>query len=78
VLQDQSALTAAESNMVSAMAAYEKSKVEMDRATGLLLDHAGIVMADAERGQVTQMPNVPYVAARQNPQSVMPPAQQPQ
>ncbi len=75
VLQDQSALTAAESNLVSAMAAYEKSKVEMDRATGLLLDHAGIIMADAERGQVTQMPSVPYVAARANPQSVMPPAQ---
>ncbi|MGA7381767.1 MAG: TolC family protein [Terriglobales bacterium] len=78
VLQDQSALTAAESNLVSALAAYEKSEVEMDRATGLLLDHAGILMADAERGQVTQMPNVPYVAARENPQSVMPPTQQPQ
>lgn len=77
VLQDQSLLTTAESNLVSAMAAYEKSKVEMDRATGLLLDHAGIVMADAERGQVTQMPSVPYVAARENPQSVMPAAQQP-
>jgi outer membrane protein len=75
VLQDESSLTAAESNLVSAMAAYEKSEVEMDRATGLLLDHAGIVMADAERGQVTQMPSVPYVVARENPQSVMPPAQ---
>lgn len=72
VLQDQSALTAAESNLVSAMAAYEKAKVEMDRATGLLLEHAGIVMADAENGQVTHMPDVPYVAPRQNPQSVMP------
>jgi outer membrane protein len=78
VLQDESTLTAAESNLVSAMAAYEKSEVEMDRATGLLLDHAGIIMADAERGQVTQMPNVPFVAARENPQSVMPPAQKPQ
>lgn len=77
VLQDQSLLTTAESNLVSAMAAYEKSTVEMDRATGLLLDHAGIVMADAERGQVTQMPSVPYVAARANPESVMPAAQQP-
>jgi outer membrane protein len=75
VLQDQSALTTAESNLVSAQAAYEKSMVEMDRATGLLLDHAGIMMADAERGQVTQMPSVPYVAARANPESVMPPAQ---
>jgi len=77
VLQDQSLLTTAESNLVSAMAAYEKSTVEMDRATGLLLDHAGIIMADAERGQVTQMPSVPYVAARANPESVMPAAQQP-
>ena len=64
VLQDESLLTTAESNLVSALAAYEKSEVEMDRATGLLLDHAGILMADAERGQVSQMPNVPYAAAR--------------
>ena len=68
VLQDQSALTSAESNLVSAMAAYEKARVEMDRATGLLLDHAGIVMADAERGEVSHMPNVPYVAPRQDVQ----------
>ena len=30
----------------------------------LLLDHAGILIADAERGQVTQMPNIPHVAPR--------------
>jgi outer membrane protein len=73
VLQNESALATAESTLVSAMAAYEKSRTELDRATGLLLDHAGIIMADAERGQVTHAPNVPYVAPRQNPQSVMPP-----
>jgi outer membrane protein len=81
VLQDQSTLTTTESNLVSAMAAYEKSRVELDRATGLLLDHAGIVMADAEKGQVSHMPNVPFVAPRQEVQSVMPtanPAPQPQ
>jgi outer membrane protein len=72
VLQNQSELATAESNRVSAMAAYEKSRVELDRATGLLLDHAGILMADAERGQVTNMPNIPYVAPRANPESVMP------
>ena len=66
VLQDQAALTSVESNLVSAKAAYEKARVELDRATGLLLDHSGIVMADAERGQVTHMPNVPYVAPRQD------------
>ncbi len=75
VLQNQSALATAESTLVSAMTAYEKSRLELDRATGLLLDHAGIVLADAERGQVTHVPNVPYVAPRDNPQSVMPPAQ---
>jgi outer membrane protein len=74
VLQNQSALTSAQSNLVSAKAAYEKSRVEMDRATGLLLDHSGIVIDDAERGEVTHMPKVPDVAPRQNVESVMPPA----
>jgi len=68
VLQDQSSLTTAESNLVSAKASYEKARVELDRATGLLLDHSGIVMADAERGEVTHMPDVPYVAPRQDAQ----------
>jgi len=72
ILQDQTALTSAESNLVSAMAAYEKAEIEMDRATGLLLERAGIVMADAESGQVTHMPNVPFVAPRKDVQSVMP------
>ena len=48
VLQNQSALATAESTLVSAMASYEKSRVELDRATGLLLDDAGIIMADAD------------------------------
>jgi hypothetical protein len=80
VLQNQSILATNESNLVSAMAAYEKSRIEMDRATGLLLDHAGIVMGDAERGQVTHMPNVPYVTPRKDIKSVMdaPQQQQPQ
>jgi outer membrane protein len=73
VLQDQAALTSAESNLVSAMAAYEKAEVEMDRATGLLLERAGIVMADAESGQVTHMPDVRYVTPRTDVQPVMPP-----
>jgi outer membrane protein len=76
VLQNQSVLATNESNLVSAMAAYEKSRIEMDRATGLLLDHAGIVMDDAERGQVTHMPNVPYAAPRKDVKSVMEAPQQ--
>jgi hypothetical protein len=65
ILQDASVLTTSESNLVSAKAAYEKSCIELDRATGLLLDHAGIDVAEATRGQVTRLPKVPYVAPRQ-------------
>jgi len=64
ILQDAATLTTGESNLVSAKAAYEKSRVELDRATGLLLDHAGIDVADATRGVVTHLPNVPYVGPR--------------
>jgi outer membrane protein len=67
ILQDASVLTTNESNLVSAKAAYEKSRIELDRATGLLLDHTGINVADATRGQVTHPPQVPYVAPRQDP-----------
>jgi outer membrane protein len=66
VLSDQAALTSAESNLLSAKAAYEKATVEMDRATGLLLEHSGIVMADAESGEVRHMPDVPFLAPRQD------------
>jgi outer membrane protein len=66
ILQDASLLTTSESNLVSAKAAYEKSLIELDRATGLLLDHAGISVAEAVRGQVTHMPAVPDVAPRQD------------
>jgi outer membrane protein len=77
VLQDQSQLTTTESNLVSALAAYEKSRVELDRATGLLLDHAGILTADAERGQVTRRPSVPFIAPRQDISPAGPPAVKP-
>jgi len=66
ILQDAATVKTAESNLVSAMAAYEKSRIELDRATGLLLDHAGIDIADATRGQVTRLPNVQFVAPRQD------------
>jgi len=64
VLQNQAAMTQAEVTLVSAKALYEKAEVELDRAVGLLLDHAGILIADAERGQVTHTPSIPHVAAR--------------
>ena len=64
ILQDAATLTTGESNLVSAKAAYEKSRIELDRATGLLLDHAGIDIGDATRGQVTHLPSVPYITPR--------------
>jgi outer membrane protein TolC len=79
VLQNQSALATAESTLVSAMAAYEKAQLELDRATGLLLDHSGIQISDAERGEVMHMPTVPFVAPRTNVQpSVVQPQAAPQ
>jgi outer membrane protein TolC len=66
VLQTQSALATAESTLLSATAAYEKARLELDRATGQLLDHANISIDDAAKGQVTHLPNVPYVAPRKD------------
>jgi len=78
VLQFQSQLATAESTLVNAMVAYEKSRVELDRATGQLLDHAGISIDDAARGQVTRLPNVPYIAPRKDVPSAAQPSAQPQ
>jgi outer membrane protein len=75
ILQDASVLTNSESNLVSAKAAYEKSRIELERATGLLLDHSGIDVAEATRGQVTHLPAVPYVAPRKDKE--VPPSPQP-
>jgi len=75
VLQNRSALATAESTLLSAMAAYEKSRVELDRAVGTLLDHNAISLDDAARGQVTRMPTVPYVAPRKDLPSSTPSTQ---
>ena len=80
VLQAQRDLAQAESNQVSSMAAYEKSRVELDRAIGLTLTRNGILLADAERGRLSQMPHVPYVSPRtdMNPAQPQDPRTQPQ
>ncbi len=72
VLQTQSALATAESTLMSAMAAYEKSRIELDRAVGTTLDHAGISIDDAARGHVNAVPTVPYVAPRKDLPSITP------
>ena len=76
VLQYQSQLATSESTLVNASVAYEKSRIELDRATGTLLDHNGISIDDAARGQVTRLPSVPYVSPRKDLPSVAQPAPQ--
>jgi outer membrane protein TolC len=92
VLQAQSELAAAEGNVVSALSAYEKSRVALDQSTSTTLDKLGISITDAEAGRVEHMPLVPGVAPRTDinnpstPQTVppqnmvppMPPATTPQ
>jgi len=62
VLQADRDLAQEESNFVAAMSTYEKSRVELDRATGLTLSHVGIEIEDAVQGQVRQLPHFAGVA----------------
>ncbi len=62
VLQADRDLAQAESNFVAAMSTYEKSIVELDRATGLTLAHTGIEVEEAVEGQVKQLPHFAGVA----------------
>jgi outer membrane protein TolC len=66
VLQADRDLAQAESNFVAAMSTYEKSIVELDRATGLTLAHTGIEVEEAVQGQVKQLPHFAGVAARKD------------
>ena len=67
VLQLQRDLAQAESNLVTAMSAYEKSRVELDRVTGLTLLHTGIQIEQAEQGRVKGIANFPGVIPRPDP-----------
>jgi len=77
VLQYESQLASSESSLVNAMVAYEKSRIELDRSTGQLVDHAGISIEDAARGQVRQMPRVPFIQPRTDTPSATTPTAQP-
>jgi outer membrane protein TolC len=68
VLHRQRDLAQAESTLVNAMSAYAKSRVELDRSTGGLLSRYGIVLDEAESGNVNTLPTVPDVQ-RQVPES---------
>lgn len=78
VLTLVSNVSTAESNLVNAMSAYESSKLQLDVATGTLLESLGINIGDAETGNVTHMPHAPY-ATRGNDVVTQPvPSFQPQ
>ncbi len=78
VLQDMSNLATAENNRVSAMTAYEQSKVQLEVVTGRTLDTVGISVGDAETGNVRHMPRVPGVQPAPQPGQTVPPPSQPQ
>ena len=74
VIQDQQALTVAESNEVAAKAAYTRAKVELDRATGQTLTRNNISIEEAFRGSVSRPPSPipatpPAVPQQQQPRS---------
>ena len=85
VLTQQQALAQAQSNTVAALDNYEKSRVQLDLATGLTLTHNDIVMSEAETGKVQTLPHVPGIVPRQPSQELQfeqepqqgPPAQTP-
>lgn len=54
VLIAQHALAIAESTLAAAKTAYEKARVDIDRATGGTLERMGVSIADAKTGQVRQ------------------------
>ncbi len=49
-------LGVAESALVTAQTAYEKAKVDIDRATGATLERTGVSIEDAKSGVVTRAP----------------------
>jgi outer membrane protein TolC len=56
VITAQRDLTQASSNLVAALTAYQKAKVELNRLTGRTLVNNRVSIIDAENGHVTQMP----------------------
>jgi outer membrane protein TolC len=56
VLVTQNNLAIAESTLVGAQTAYEKAKVDIERATGKTLQQMGVSIEDARTGVVTHEP----------------------
>ena len=59
VLSDERDLAQAESNLVTAMTNYAKSRVQLDKDTAQTLERNNIKLDEAVTGQVRTEPNVP-------------------
>lgn len=66
VLSDERDLAQAESNLVSAMINYAKSKVQLDKDTAQTLEHLNIKLDEATTGQIKTEPNVPGTVVNKN------------
>lgn len=66
VLQAQRDLAQSESNLIGALTAYEKARVDLDRATGRTLTKMNINIADAQAGTVQNAPSIDYVVPRKD------------
>jgi outer membrane protein TolC len=58
-------LALAESNLVAASTAYERARVEMERATGQTLSRLGISLGEAQTGVLSTQPTTPDTVKRQ-------------
>ncbi len=59
ILRDRDVMTALQAD-IAAVGTYAKALVEMDRATGSILERDGIELSDALSGDVTKQPSPPY------------------
>ena len=59
ILRDRDVMTALQAD-IAAVGTYAKDLVEMDRATGSILERDGIELSDALSGEVTRQPSPPY------------------
>lgn len=66
VLQAQRDLSQAESVLIGALTAYEKARVDLDRAIGRTLTKMNINIADAQAGTVQTAPTMDYVVPRKD------------
>lgn len=66
ILTDESALSSAQSNLVSAMTNYAEARVLLDKDTAQTLDHLNIKIEEAVTGNIKTQPNVPGTIVNKN------------